>query len=370
MPQRKSDHRIGIFMRCAAVAAMVMVFFLVFSFQHTFKLMEEHHERHVARDLNDHPSIMSHKVGTEPLEHEEMFTNTLKNCLPAEKGKECKTYIPESTERIGIIAPPGLMATYLFKLMNSVVAHGKKSSGSKVTNTTFEIIQTTHIPPYGYGKTHGYTRLVRVVPEPLLVGATDTLVATINNINDYGTKHITLGDIKSSLRQQIRYHCRLNHVAAHTALWTIGLEEVAEMRTEDLIDRVQEFLDLERDEAVADKIMEGEANKGGAEENLSNLEEMYSKGALLLSVAQSTNPGQDILEILDQVLVDEMRMSKNLTNWPCESFWKVGEAENPLELSPIIKRISQDLSPDCGAAFTDCFVQRDKCEYKGDGKCS
>jgi hypothetical protein len=31
-----------------------------------------------------------------------------------------------------------------------------------------------------------------------------------------------LKDLKAALRQQIRYHCRLNHISAHTALWTIG----------------------------------------------------------------------------------------------------------------------------------------------------
>jgi hypothetical protein len=150
-----------------------------------------------------------------------MFTKTLKRCLPAEKGKECKTFIPESTERIGIIAPPGSMATSLLHVINSVVAQGKHKDGSPAT-TKLEIIPTTHVPPYGYGKTHGYTRLIRVVPEPLLVGATDTLIAAINEGDQDSAKQVTLKDIKASLRQQIRYHCRLNHIAAHTALWTIG----------------------------------------------------------------------------------------------------------------------------------------------------
>jgi hypothetical protein len=149
-----------------------------------------------------------------------MFTNTLKSCLPAEKGDACKTFVPESSERIGILSPPGSMATFLLKLIHSVIAHGKKVDGSTVTR--LEIVPTTHIAPYGYGKTHGYTRLIRVVPQPLLVGATDTLIAAIDEVYDNGAKHVTLDDIKASVRQQIRYHCRLNHVSAHTALWTIG----------------------------------------------------------------------------------------------------------------------------------------------------
>jgi hypothetical protein len=149
-----------------------------------------------------------------------MFTNTLKSCLPTEKGNICKTFLPGSKERIGILSPPGSMTTYLSKLIQSVIAHGKKTDES--TATKLEIVSTTHIAPYGYGKTHGYTRLIRVVPQPLLVGATDTLMAAIYEIDANGLKLVTLDDIKASLRQQIRYHCRLNHISAHTALWTIG----------------------------------------------------------------------------------------------------------------------------------------------------
>lgn len=254
-----SGRRRRTFLRCAGLILAAVALSLVLSFQHVFQLVEEHNEAHVARDLHDHPYVMSHKVGTEPLEvrqnaaaaavssggavtfasdsfspskhrrygrlqHEEMFTNTLKSCLPAQKGKACKTYMPESTERIGIIAPPGSMTTSLLRLIEFVVAHSKKADGSKVTNTTFEIIPTTHMPPYGYGKTHGYTRLIRVVPEPLLVGATDTLVGVLDELSENGgaKQVVTLNDIKASLRQQIRYQCRLNHISAHTALWTIG----------------------------------------------------------------------------------------------------------------------------------------------------
>jgi hypothetical protein len=91
--------------------------------------------------------------------------------------------------------------------------------------TKLEIVPTTHIAPYGYGKTHGYTRLIRIVPQPLLVGTTDTLIAAIKEVDDNEAKHVTLDDIKASLRQQIRYHCRLNHISAHTALWTLGKAE-------------------------------------------------------------------------------------------------------------------------------------------------
>ncbi|KAL3906490.1 MAG: hypothetical protein SGARI_003985 [Bacillariaceae sp.] len=222
------------------------------------------------------------------------------------------------------------------------------------------------MPPYGYGKTHGYSRLIRVVPQPLLVGATDSLLAASKEMESSGEKQpLTLDDMKGSLRQQIRYHCRLNHVSAHTALWTLGLEDVAEMQTDEL-----EFLDLERgDETVVEAIL-AEEMKVDNENAISKLDHLYAKGAMVLSLLQTKNEGAEILQILDQVLLDEMRISKNLTAWPCESFWTVGEPKNRLETSPILKRISQAMSPNCSAPFTSCFVKRDKCEYADDGKCS
>jgi hypothetical protein len=80
--------------------------------------------------------------------------------------------------------------------------------------------------PYGYGKTHGYTRIISVVPQPLLMGATDTLKAAVESLSSLSTpvskNDITLNDLKAALRQQVRYTCRLNHIAAHTAIWSVG----------------------------------------------------------------------------------------------------------------------------------------------------
>ena len=111
---------------------------------------------------------------------------------------------------------------------------------------------------------------------------------------------------------------------------------------------------------------------------LVRLNSMYAEGESLLRLIQINNSknnknndkNSDILKILDAVLLDEMKISKNLTAWPCESFWTVGEPDNRLEISPIIRSISKAMSPNCDAPHTSCFVKRDKCEFNGDGKCS
>lgn len=200
------------------LGSIVSIFvFLGVSFRKAFELMGRH-DTHVARQAEDHRTMAGRAIGTEPLEHESMFIDTLKSCLPAEGDKSCNTFVPGdgTTERIGILAPPGTTTDALLKLVSFLVKVGKKEEAGKVTK--LEVIPTTHIAPYGYGKTHGWTRLIRVVPQPLLVGATDTLHGSILG----GNETITLNEVKAALRQQIRYHCRLNHIAAHTAIWTVG----------------------------------------------------------------------------------------------------------------------------------------------------
>jgi hypothetical protein len=184
---------------------------------------------------------------------------------------------------------------------------------------------------------------------------------------------ITVDDIKASLRQQIRYHCRLSHVAAHTALWSIPLETFFDLSLDDLIEQIQSFLGLEMEDILEE--ME-EKEDGAAEDDLvppENLESLFfamsSYGASILTHAQIPLQ-RSILKELDDVLMEEMRISKNLTAWPCESFWTVGDpAKDPLELSPVVARIAESMSPNCTAPFTSCFVQKDLCEAKGDGKC-
>jgi hypothetical protein len=149
-----------------------------------------------------------------------------------------------------------------------------------------------------------------------------------------------------------------------------GLEDSSLMDRDELIYLIQEFLGLEQDDSILEKVLEEEMETDDYETPLTRLDDMYAKGALLMSLVQATiSSDENILRTLDEVLVDEMKISKNLTSWPCESFWTVGDPDDRLQLNPIIRRISKAMSPNCSAPFTSCFVKRDKCEYTGDGKC-
>ena len=247
--------------------------------------------------------------------------------------------------------------------------------------------------PYGYGKTHGYTRIIRIVPQPLLLGATDTLKAALqlssSPSGELSFEDITLNDLKAALRQQVRYHCRLNHIAAHTALWTIGVQEFTAIGRELLVQKAREFfrLDSKQEDLLSRINTQYESEHGVIEEEGHDKEQLelnslYAEGSRLLNLIQrktklnerkpkskTRNRTNDVLKILDDVLLDEMRLSKNLTAWPCESFWTVGEPGSRVELSPIVQTISRAMSPNCSAPYTSCFVEKDKCEARGDGKC-
>jgi hypothetical protein len=206
-----------------------------------------------------------------------------------------------------------------------------------------------------------------VVPRPLLLGVTNTLQSSLQH--GKSQRDITLSDVKANLRQQIRYHCRLSHVAAHTALWTLTLEDLANESLDGLIDQVQTFLGLEQ----ADILQEMQEEQGDDLVPPDNMEgsvmAMYSYGASMLTFVQTTVK-EDVLKVMDDVLLEELHISKNLTAWPCESFWTVGEPADRIKLAPMVSRIATAVSPNCTAPFTSCFVKRDICEAKGDGKCS
>jgi len=285
-----------------------------------------------------------------------LVAKTIKKCIPQENSK-CKTYVPENSgQRITLSAPPGGLTDFFSKLVEKTIqaAGGKTKDGVSI-----EWLPTSHISPYGYGKTHGWTKIIRVVPEPIMLGAVDSL------LEHYPEPSIPpLDDIKASLRQQIRYHCRLNHIAAHTSLLTLSWNEISELGLKELIEKVESFLDLEH----------GEGNSLDKELDSLTSERDKSVSDVANRIFKMVNgvEGIDFMSyssITNDVIKDEMALSKDLTAWPCQSFWTVGEESDRLKLSPAISAIAKAISPDCDSTMNECFVKRDKCEAKGDGEC-
>ena len=149
------------------------------------------------------------------LPNEAAFEQTLRSCL----GDACYTATPKGSKaeaRIALLAPPSQAADAFFAWYVALAKRGG------ATARKVEWVQTSHAPPYGYGKNHGYTRIVRLAL-PLL-----SSVAASSQ-----------GNAAESLAQHVRWHCRVSHVAAHTAQLTVR-------SASDLLDVVERRLTTER----------------------------------------------------------------------------------------------------------------------------
>ena len=140
---------------------------------------------------------------------ENNYESTMRSCL----GKMCFDQPVESTElvRVGLLAPP---LSGVNVIMDMLVAAGVKNSSK------LEVVPDAHVPPYGYGKNHGWSRLVRVVRR--LVPHAFALVADKYEPHNDRFKEL----FRRQIQQLMRWHCRLNHVAAHTSMLTIFLEDL------------------------------------------------------------------------------------------------------------------------------------------------
>lgn len=363
---RKRPSPGGINQTILAMGGGAILLSLVSIFGPTRHVVEHHHavsKSHIPHKRHP-PPLPKNIVRVEELAHEEMFHSTIKSCLPEDKKKKCKEYIIPNVDppmqRIAVLSPPGVISS---TLLNEVEKIARKHNRRKTkVNADIQLIESTHVPPYGYGKTHGLTKIIRMVPRPLVLEATDALQAVLGL--DQDASDVTLNDLKSALRQVLRFHCRLSHVAAHTAMLSVPFLDMVS-NPESVEERVETFLTSKDTPEEAAESNEGEETDDDSM-SLFDSEEAY--GARMLSFVQEKSP-VDVLHVLDQVLLHEMKITKNMTAWPCPGFWASGEPSSPTKLSTLTRRLAKQLAPDCNDPLVTCFVGRDKCEAAGDGDC-
>jgi hypothetical protein len=121
------------------------------------ELINQHESQMEAKESIGNIPVKSMKsTAAEPLEHETMFTDTLKDCMPSieedgdnnkkKKKKECMTFIPEgSKERIAILTPPGKMNESLLKFIRIVLMKGNKGNGGEFAAAQVEVIPATNM---------------------------------------------------------------------------------------------------------------------------------------------------------------------------------------------------------------------------------
>jgi hypothetical protein len=152
-------------------------------------------------------------------------------------------------ERFGFLTPDPVQLSFLVKLLDEWKKMQKQDDSSSLS----QLIVHSHVPPYGYGRNHGLTKIIRFVDNVILEAyritvfkcrERFTLTKDINNEKEFVTAfeihvrapilfllcsfyfclHLDLCVrvflISFKLRQLLRWNCRLNHVAAHTAMLT------------------------------------------------------------------------------------------------------------------------------------------------------
>lgn len=144
-------------------------------------------------------------IPSELLLSEANFESTFRSCL----GKNCfdEPVVRESKTitRIGLLAPPMSGAESILAMIRKVGLNDNKD---------VEVVLNTHVPAYGYGKNHGWSRIIRLARR--LVPHTHALV-TSKGLEDPSKISASI-DLQT--RQLMRWHCRLSHVAAHTSMLT------------------------------------------------------------------------------------------------------------------------------------------------------
>lgn len=345
-----------------AILVFAMILTLYSIFGPTNRLVQEHRQKAMQ---NAPKKMLMKMVDVRVMAHESDLRATLRDCVPSEQPKKCKTFVPEpiagdteKVQRVAMIAPPGKLASGIRNHMRLVA--DEYNSRADRQEPKIHLIETTHVPPYGYGKSHGLTKIVKFMPQPVLLQVVDALQALLGPQTSLQT--ITLEDLQVGLIQIIRFHCRLSHVAAHTA--SLSIDPTT------LVNHTKLGLSLRNFMAAKAQQQAGQDDDTAATADDDEMRVVYDQQSIGASIftrlSEKLNNGETVVGILDHVLHQEMERTKDLSVWPCPSFW---DAPAPLQLSDLTKKLAAALSPDCDDPYVSCFVQRDKCEAVGDAVC-
>ena len=319
------------------------------------------------RQQQKQPSVMPNTMiqgqVVRDMAHEPAMHQTIRDCLPAHN-KKCKTFVPEpitgadsaeKVQRVALIAPPGKLSARVLQYMQAIAQDfNQRPHRPPGNDAKIHVFETTHVPPYGYGKSHGLTKIVKLMPQPILLQVTDTL-ETLSL--EEPSQTVSGDDLQVALLQVLRFHCRLSHVAAHTASLTIS-DQALQNDTQ---------LGLELFHFMVTDSGSSDPPSLPAHGGVGNVESLGAE--LLTRVAKQVAPGDEtnvLLDVLDQVLQGEMQRTKDMSVWPCPSFW---DPPAPLQLSDVTQQLARALSPNCDDPYVSCFVKKDKCEAAGDAVC-
>jgi len=170
----------------------------------------------------------------------ELLASVLQSCLPAENPDVCQQRIkPDGStrQRIGVLRPPGVFGD----IFEDFVVRYVEMSLSEEDADTMELLSTSHLDT---GKQHSFTKILRPAILPLLLEALD--LALYCSGGDLPSNKITVNSLLDVVRQIVRWHCRLSHVASDTALLTIAFNKLLAKPTQ-IEKELVAFLELKHD---------------------------------------------------------------------------------------------------------------------------
>eukprot|EP00986_Skeletonema_menzelii_P007337 scaffold2854_cov140-Skeletonema_menzelii.AAC.13 len=368
------------------------------------------------------------KLSPNNAEKESIFLSTAtKECIPGrdDNGKEinptthrrreCLRHVPlgkhiltgidleermkRQRPRIGIMITPGYISTTIADWIGRAL----KQTGDSI-HMDIEIITTAHVPVYGYGKSHGYSKLIRVVTLPLPLAVNDAYYYSMNDLTDNNSNEGSNGSfviqnlgaildetklkytakpssqtVGSITELLLRWHCRLSHVAAHTAELTLTLDNILKHPT-DTLETILTFVWRQDWEWEGHNHNENKSEerdlypkiwKGAAEEFVASkggsLQPLLYQLSLLLQDGLLSSDATLFGDTLQRSFANEMTKSKDMSSWPCPSFWD--GVDN--DYSGAAYKIANEMTPNCkdDDPYARCTVKKDRCEVKKDAMC-
>lgn len=300
------------------------------------KLQSATEEFSNARLLSSHSTVSSDPSLPKLLAEQYNYESTMRSCL----GKMCFDQAIENSElvRVGLLGPP---QSGVHVILDKLIAAGVKN------NSKLELTPDTHVPPYGYGKNHGWSRIIRIVR--CLIPHAYSLVADKYQPNNKQFKEL----FDRQIKQLMRWHCRLNHVAAHTSMLTIFTEDLVSRPSFEL-EKILSFIGFKLSRAEVAAIAESASQRAAL---LNVLTQTASADAGLSDPQSLLRIPADLYDTATSSIQTEMQASKELTKWPCQMFRPLHKGESAPWKLPLS---SPNLAANCTGKFVKCSVKFDQ----------
>ena len=258
---------------------------------------------------------------------ESNIESTLRSCL----GKYCFNARPTSSskDRIGLLSLPHSGNEILAAYLNEIL---------KEDNMEIELISTNHVPPYGYGKNHGWNSLIRLYQSPI---RQSELMLSQKNI-------LTEELVDGQVRQCIRWHCRISHVAAHTRTLTVYIDDLKQRsRAVFELDRILSYITTKK--------------KNFRDKLLNTIDSKFIDPFIKEFEIDSDNNGSNNNLVFNEhyrtiairAMKEEFENTNGLKKWPCLSFRDLDKDRTDTNSLPYH---SKALAANCSAPYVTCSV--------------